>query len=249
MILNINSSEVVKFTNKLEQMHRKHLPKVVRDTLNNVALKGVKQDTLLKTAGKTFTTRQKNFFKANSTVKFAKGWNVKTMKSEVGMSSNKLSSSNYAVRDLEKQEIGGKIKGRSFIPLNKARVSNSWNRKVKNKYKISQVSNSLIDAKKNTKGRNDNQKFTLSAVHAGVGGFVIGTKRTASGGRIVFEIKKLTKSKKGFKVKALPIYSTKKNRSISVKRTGFMKKSANLAGKDINFTFIKIAKNELARSR
>lgn len=249
MILNINNSEVVKFTDKLERMHRKHLPKVVRDTLNDVALKGVKQDTLLKTASKTFTNRQKNFFRANSTVNFAKGWDIKKMKSEVGMSSHKLSSNNYAVRDLEKQETGGKIKGRSFIPLNKARVSSSWNRNVKKKYRISSVSKNLVDSNKNTKGRSAKQKFTLSAIHAGVGGFVIGTKRTATGSRVVFEIKKVSKTKKGYRIRTTPIYTIKKNRIISVKRTKFVERSANLAGKDINFTFTKIAKNELARSR
>jgi hypothetical protein len=249
MILNINSSEVVKFTDKLERMHRKHLPKVVRDTLNNVALEGVKKNTLLKTTKKVFTNRQKNFFRANSRVDFAKGWDIKKMKSEVGMSSHKLSSNNYAVKDLEQQETGGKIKGRSFIPIAKARVSSSWNRNVKKKFRIATVSNTLIDANNNVKGKNNNQKFTLSAIHAGVGGFVIGTKRTATGSRIVFEIKKASKTKNGFRIKINPIYSVKKNRTISVKGTRFIQKSATLASKELNDTFIKIAKNELARAR
>ena len=252
MILNINNSEVVKFTDKLERMHRKHLPKVVRDTLNNVALKGVKQDTLLKTTSKTFTNRQKNFFRANSRVNFAKGWDIKKMKSEVGMSPHKLKGgNNHAVDDLEQQETGGKIKGRSFIPLKKARTSSSWNRGVQKRYKISDIpDNSIVKAYSNKRGRNIKQKWLLSAIHAGPGGFITGTKQTATGSKVVFRIDKIIKSKRGVKIGSTPIYSIKKNRTIIIKkRTKFMERSANLAGKDINFTFTKIAKNELARSR
>jgi len=247
MRLNINSREIVEFTNKLEKMHKKHLPNVVRKTLNNIALEGVKKKTLLNTTSKTFTTRQKNFFKANSRVDFATGFNVKSMKSQVGMVSNKLKGgNNFAVKDLEKQEEGGKIGGRSFVPLKHARVGNSWNRNVRKKFRISNIRDKIIDSRQNAKGRNSKQKWLLSSVHAGTGGFVIGTKESG-GGTILFHIRKIAKKKRGFKVKAVPIYSVQGNRTVNVKKTRFMEKSANLAGKDLDKVFIKMAKNELVR--
>ena len=166
MFLNINDSEIVNFTNKLEQMHRKHLPNAIRNTLNEVALKGVKQKTLLSTTSKEFTQRQKNFFKANSRVDFARGWDINRMQSVVGMSSAKLrGGSNYAVDDLEQQEKGGKIGGRSLIPLKQARVSNSWGRMVRKKYRLSSIKK-VVDARDNKKGHYEKKRCDIAAESA-----------------------------------------------------------------------------------
>lgn len=246
MILNINDREIVQFTNRLERMHRKHLPIVIRNTLNEVALKGVKQKTLLSTTKKEFEERRKTFFKANSRVNFAKGWDIKRMQSEVGMSSHRLASNNYAVKDLEAQERGGRIKGKSFIPLKQARVGNSWNRMVRKKYRLSQINN-VVDAKKNRQGKKDETRWIRSAIFAGKNGFVLGTKVNSSGARTLFQIKNIRRTKKGTSINATPIYSVRSNRSVKVKSTKFMEKSANAAAPSINQVFLKNAKNELAR--
>jgi len=246
MILNINDTEVVAFTRKLEKMHRKHLPSAVRNTLNDVALNGTKKNSLLKTTSKKFTQRQKNFFRVGSNVDFAKGWQISNMKSVVGMSDKRVTGS-QAIDDLREQEQGGTIDGRSFIPLKGARVSNSWGRMVRKKYRLSNIQNKIVDADKNRKGSNKNQKWVLSSIYAGVGGFVIGTNKIGGGSRILYEIKNLHKKGRGYSIGAHPIYSVRSGRSVRVKSTNFMKKSADIAARDIGFTFNKMAKRELAR--
>lgn len=227
-------------------MHRKHLPSAVRNTLNDVALNGTKKRELLRTTEKTFTQRQKNFFRVASTVDRAKGWQISNMKSVVGISDNRLVGS-QAAQDLKEQEQGGTIDGRSFIPLKGARVSNSWGRMVRKKYRLSNIQNKIIDAQNNRKGRNEKEKWILSAIHAQVGGFVIGTNKIGGGSRILYEIKNLKKKDSGYSIGAHPIYSVQSGRSVRVKRTNFMKRSADNVAKDLAFTFNKMARRELDR--
>ncbi|KKN42121.1 hypothetical protein LCGC14_0716250, partial [marine sediment metagenome] len=74
-ILNVNTDEVVRYSNKLEKLHRSAFPIAIRGTLNNAAF-DVKQKTMPVSAEKEFVNRQPNFFKANSKVNMAKGFNV-----------------------------------------------------------------------------------------------------------------------------------------------------------------------------
>src|SRR5687767_16018423 len=83
MELNINSDAVVKHTNTLEKMHRSAMPLAIRNTLNSVAF-DVKKNTMPASAEREFVTRAPNFFKANSRVEMARGWNVDSMQSVVG---------------------------------------------------------------------------------------------------------------------------------------------------------------------
>jgi hypothetical protein len=84
----------------------------------NKAAFDVKQNTMLKSAEASFVKRQPNFFKANSRVEMASGWDLDKMQATVGFNSSGLKggSNNHAVEDLEQQERGGTIKSRSFIP-------------------------------------------------------------------------------------------------------------------------------------
>ena len=75
MRLNVNSNAVVAFSNKLEKIGKSALPVAVRQTLNSVAF-DAKKNTLLQTAGQSFTERRKNFFKATSRVSMAKGFEI-----------------------------------------------------------------------------------------------------------------------------------------------------------------------------
>ena len=114
VLFSIDTKASKDFAAKLQQMKASAFPNAVRETLSKAAL-NVKQKTMPISAKKAFTERQKNFFKANSKVDFAKGKDIKTMQSEVGFISEKLKgNSNYAVKDLEAQENGGQITNRSF---------------------------------------------------------------------------------------------------------------------------------------
>ena len=89
MILNINSNAVVSYTNTLEKLHKSAFPVAIRETLNSAAF-DVKKNTMPLSAKKSFIERQPTFFKANSKVDKATGFNTSTMKSTVGFFSNNL---------------------------------------------------------------------------------------------------------------------------------------------------------------
>ena len=106
MILNINNDKTVIFTNTLEKLHRSALPVAIRGALNKAAF-DLKQKTMPESADKAFVNRSKNFFKANSRVAMAKGFDIGSMKSVTGFTEGRLrGSNNFAVQDLEQQELG-----------------------------------------------------------------------------------------------------------------------------------------------
>lgn len=211
--ININSDEFVSFTEKLERLSSSVLPKVVRGTLNGLAL-DVKKTTMPYEAGKAFVGRQKNFFKASSTVNFARGSSIEQMESQVGFS--KLGDSD-AVENLEKQEHGGKIKGRSFIPLNSARKGRNIKNAVEARYRIGRIKNvKRASRQRGSKG----EKIIKAVLKANKGGYVIGENG------IVFRVERLSTARNvKFKLKA--IYSFEKGRSVNVKATHFMEKATN----------------------
>lgn len=212
-------------TNRLEKLHKSAFPLAVRGTLNRAAF-DVKQRSLLEVTKQTFTTREKNFFKANSRVKKADGFNTKTMYSEVGMQEGGLrGGNNFAVRDLVQQERGGQIGGRSFIPISSgARVGGSVNRKVKPKARISGIQ-SVLDAK-NASGNSNAERYIKSAIEAGPGGYVLSTFKSGDGNRILMRIDSIKRVGRNTRVKSTPLYAFKKDRSVKVKGTHFMERSA-----------------------
>src|SRR5580765_6106331 len=132
--LNVNADAVVRYAVRLERMSRTTLPNVVRQTLNSAAF-DVKKTTMPAQADRTFVKRKPTFFKATSKVNMAQGADINSMQSEVG-----FAGTSQAVEDLEKQEKGGNIGGRTFIPLAKARTSGSWNKNVRAAVRLSAIS-------------------------------------------------------------------------------------------------------------
>jgi len=244
-VLNINCDAAVVFANKLERMSKSALPVAVRQTLNSAAF-DVKQKTMPAAAKQSFIQRQPNFFKANSKVVMAQGFDLHTMKSTVGFIS--LGGTNKAVEDLEQQEDGGKIGGRSFVPLPAARTSRSWKKKVKNDMRIANLSNKINDSH-NAKGKSDKEKFIRSAVFAGNGGFVIGNKRTAGGSRILFQIRSIVRKKGNNVIKAVPVFAVKRNRQVNPAATHFMQRSSLKSAAGMNDNFVMNAKKQLSKIR
>lgn len=239
MKLNINTDAVVKFTNKLEKIHRSALPIAVRTSLNSAAF-DVKKRTLLKETSESFTLRQKkkNFFKANSRVEQAQGFNMNTMRATIGMVEGGLEGgNNYAVKDLEQQERGGTIKGKAFIPLKAARVGGSDIKVVRPQNRLSAI-NKVVDARK-AKGVNDKQKFNFAAHQAGVGGYVLAKYKAKE---ILWRVNSLDG-----KIKLTPLYSYKEKRSVSVKPKGFMQKASTESAQLIEKFFILEAKKQIAK--
>jgi len=239
--VNVNTDALVKYTNKLQKLSATAFPNVVRKTLNETAI-DMKKRTLPRSAAATFEKRQPNFFKAFSRVNFAKGGDVNTMQSEVGFTSQVLKGgNNFAVKDLEEQEFGGSIDGRSLLPLDAARVGGSRSRNVRAKNRIANIKRIVNPA--NVSGRSQKERWIKSVIHAGVGGLVRGTYNED----IVFRVKSIDKGKGGIKAKTEAVYEVKKGRTVKVKGTKFAKKAAMNAAETMPQRYIAEAEKRFLR--
>lgn len=247
MRLNINTNEVVKFTAKLEQLRKSALPNAIRGTLNDAAF-DVKQKTMPAQAESKFIKRSPNFFKANSAVDKAVGFEVNRMRSTVGFieSRLRLGGNNFAVKDLEQQEHSGKIAGKSYIPLDSARA-NGYSSLVKPANRLSQIlkNNKIVVARNLAGGGSKKQQFVKAVHKAGAGGYVLGSN--IKGENILWRVDSITGPSR-FSLTAL--YDYVGGRKVRVKETGFMeiatlKSAAKLNGFYIaqaNFWINKYAK-------
>lgn len=224
--LDVNTDEMVQLTNGLERFRRSMFPTAVRRALNSTAF-DVKKNTLPAATRRIFVRRRANFFKANSRVIMAQGFKVDGMSSMVGMVD--LGGTNYAVDNLVQQERGGKIEGKSFIPLDPARVSGSYKRNVKGKERLRQI-DQLVVARR-SRGSNKRQRFVKAVKHAGTGGAVLDENG------IVWRVVNAGSPRGGdFKLKA--IYSYKARRSIKVGATHFMEIAGGRSGKKLGDFYV-----------
>lgn len=234
-ILNVNTDAAVIYSNKLEKLHRSAFPIAIRSTLNSAAF-DVKKNTMPASADKEFTIRRKNFFKANSRVTMAKGFNIRTMNAMIGFIGNQ-----QAVEDLEQQEHGGKIKGRAFIPLDTARGGSNA-RPVRPSNRLARIKN-IVNAQK-VRGKNRQQRFIKAAMFAGAGGYVIGNFTP----KILWKITGITKIGNKIKIRKVPVYSYEKGRAVNVSATNFMKKATLKTGKKLEGFYIKQAKKQIEKA-
>lgn len=237
MYIDIDSSALVTHTNRLEKMSRTALPYAIRNTLNSAAF-DVKTTTMPRSAAQEFTQRVPNFFKANSRVELARGNDIRLMQATVGFIPNNSNGADKAVADLEQQEYGGTIGGRSFIPMVTARGGNQA-KPVRPSNRISKVKK-IINA--NTiEGKTPAQKFRHAVSVAGVGGFVIGNNEKKTLFRVV-SIKE-----DSFKVR--PLFSYKENRKVKVSGTGFMQRASLDSASKMEDIYIREAEKQIDRIR
>lgn len=244
MVLDINTKAAIVMTAKLERMGKSTLPVAIRTALNSAAF-DVKQNTLLDSAEDNFIKRSPNFFKAFSKVDKAEGFNVNTMKAVVGMTERGLKGeNNYAVEDLEKQEKGGTIPSRQFIPLDTARGGNSKSL-VKPKNRLSQI-NKIVNAK-NMMGKTKGAKFVQAVLKAGVGGYVIGS--TNKGENILWRVNSLKSNlkDKSFRPSLTPLYDYSPKRKVSVKATHFMREAAIKSGNQMERFYLMAAQKQFKK--
>jgi hypothetical protein len=217
-VINVNTDALVKMTARLESVNKNAMPNAVRGTLNALAF-DVKKRTLPESASETFVNRNKSFFKAFTRVNMASGNKLESMQSEVGFY-DRGAKGKQAIPDLEKQEQGGTIAGRSFIPLETARTGKSRNRMVTAKNRLGRIANAVHA--ENAKGRTDKEKFMKSVIFAGVGGIVIGNYAP----NVVYRITSIENIKGKLKVKKTPLYTYDKGRSVRVTGTRFSEQAA-----------------------
>lgn len=236
MKLNINTNATVNLTNRLEKMKRSALPNAIRGALNATAF-DVKQRTMPASASANFINRSPNFFKANSKVEKATGWDIDTMKATVAFKAGKGKGADWAVEDLEEQEKGGKIKGKSFIPTTIAR-GGSPSRNVRPSNRLTGMKN--IVNSNTLAGRNAKQKFRYAAAKAGPGGFVLGNNNKKT-------LWKIESIRDGV-IKKKPMYSYRAGRSVSVRGTKFMEKACLESAARMEYFYSKEAKRQFDKA-
>lgn len=246
-VLNINTDGLVKFANRLEKLGKTTLPNVVRKTLNDAAM-DVKRVTM-PAASNVFTHRQKNFFTGTSRVEFAKNTgNIGTMQSSVGfMDANLKGQNNYSVKDLEQQEDGGEIGGRSYVPLKNARVGGSENGLVKSNLRISILKKKVLFTSKNPKGKRYRMadthttqsywaaKAILTSIAAGVGGFVVDDHDY---GGLLWRVDSIRRHGKNTFIKMTKLYAFNKRGKVHVPKTSFMERASDETTRKLERMFI-----------
>ena len=128
-IFDVNNKEVIKFTAKLERLHRSSFPSAVRNTLNEAAF-NMKKTGLIDSAKKKFSTvRSPTFFKKFSLVSKAEGFNINGMVATVGFSNSSDQKIKNVIDGLEKHEWGGMI-GTGSRYLKASRAGSNYGKRV-----------------------------------------------------------------------------------------------------------------------
>jgi hypothetical protein len=235
MQLHVDDTAIRDLTKKLSELRRSAFPVAVRQTLNSAAF-DVKQKTMPRTSSDAFTHRKPNFFKATSRAEQAKGFNVDSMFSATGFRGDQ-----QAVEDLEAQEQGGSIEGRSFIAMDSARKGKDRRKMVKANARLKAIKD-IKDAKKAT-GKTEGERFVKSVIHAGKGGHVLAEYK---GRQILWRVNSLTRTANG-QFKLTPLYSYQKGRDVKVDDTKFMEKATQETAKKIPAFYTDAAKKQIAK--
>lgn len=243
MILNVNTAAVEKFTKSLEGMRKSALPVAIRTTLNSAAF-DVKKTSMPQSAKKSFVERKANFFKANSRVDMAIGFNIAQMKSVAG-----FIPGNKAVEELQQQEEGGEIPDRSFIPMDTARTGGSNKRMIRANARIAALKGKkVIDADK-VSAKTAKQKFVRAAIKAYEHNLLVLGNKNDNGKRTLSRINNIRFNKKRRKINInrTPLYTYQKGKVVKVKATNFMKRAAHESGLKLPEFFIKAAERQIAK--
>lgn len=226
-VLNVNTDQLVIYTNKLEKMHRSDFPLAVRSALNSAAF-DVKKNTLLKESRNVFRNRKnRGFFRAFSGVDTAKGFNMKTMKATAGMIQV---GDDEAAGNMPQQESGGEIK-RHFIPKKEARIGGTIKGRQFDEKKISKISKIAPKVKWGNKRR-----FFQTINKAGAGGHVLY-------GWTLFKIISVARNNAHLEA----IHTHKKGRRVKIKGKGFVRSAGLQSGRKIGDFYVAAAKKRIAR--
>lgn len=234
VVLDINADAVVRHSARLGELSKSALPVSIRQALNRAAF-DVKTVTMPETS-RIFIHRMPTFFKSQSKVDPAIGFDIHTMEAVVGfIPGGADKEKGHATEDLEEQEHGGNIDSRAFIPLRTARVGRNWRRNVRTDLRLSKIRRQIFDSEnENLHGTaNDKEAFTLSAIYAQRGGFVIGNIKNSKGHRMLMRIDSVKRKGKDTEVHSTPIYSVEGGRSVKPKATHFMEKASNMSAAKI----------------
>lgn len=241
----MDNSQVKGFTEKLKRLHRSDLPLAIRSTLNDMAF-DVKQSTLLKSADKEFIIRNPSFFKRHSGVKKATGFNLNSMKSEVGI----IPKGIEAAKNLTKQEYGGTLPDRSMIYMNQSRISKSKTKKVRKAHYLG--SKGLVGGKPlRGYGIRSRKSNFVAAAYIGYKenkNVLWETKR----GFTLYSIQSIRFSGKGINrnanINAIPIASFEYNRHVKITTRPFLRTASMITYQKQGYYYIQNAKKRIEKA-
>lgn len=232
-VFDVNNDAVIALTAKLERLNKSAFPSAVRNTLNNAAFETKKN--IPKVAATKFVTRQKSFFRKFSIVDKAGGFNVNAMAATTGI--NKSLDPELA-KNLEAQETGGSVQGRKLVPHDHARTSKSQAKRVSSRNYINKVkahnANKAFRAHRGTRS----SKFiaaVMSTAKAGKRHMLL-----SSGSRgMVYEVNSISSNRRTRKIKfkLKKLYAVRNTKTHRVSASGFMRKSGEMAAKNMNKNF------------
>lgn len=250
--INVNSDEVIRYTERLERLHKSAFPVAVRQTLNEQAFQTKKKELIMEFEA-AFETRSKSFPKAFSKVEMATGFDVKTMMSKVGFTDRKRGGkSEQAGRDMVQQQLGGNIGGRTFIPIDPARVSKSPQKRVKAKERLSSISKAKVVDSSVNRAKTSKQRYVRTALHAakryGPGTYM--SHKGENGKTTLYRIDKVGSDLKtrDLFIGVTPVYSVEEGRSVRVSANPVTARAARKVNRNVERIFVKHAKGRFNKT-
>lgn len=242
---NINTQASVTLVNRLTQVHRAALPNAVRGTLNAAAF-DVKTRTLDDSATQNFIRRAPTFFKRFSGVNKATGFELNSMRAEVGMTANGVSKAEPAIRHMYEQEHGGSIEdGLEYMAG--SRIGRNPDRMVqKSKYALKK---NVVHGRFKRAGTTKSRRVAAAYVALREG---LQLKTKANGRNfysMVTSIRKLNGKKNIGKVKinSRLLSASRTGHPARIKATHFAREAAERTQPRIEQFFVKEANRQLAR--
>ena len=248
-ILDVNASGIIDFTKKLDKLKKSALPNAVRNTLNTMAF-DTKKKTLLSEAKRSFVQRNPSFFRRFSKVEMAKGFNINTMRSTVGMVDRASGrSSEQAGRNMTQQQVSGRIGGRTFVPLDTARTSKSSKKNVRRANRLRNL-NIVLDTM-DSRASDPKQRFVQSAVFAveRFGSGAVIKHRRDDGRTFLYKVERGGSDlrTRQFNIKVTPLYSVKSGRTVSVRAQPFTFRASVRTAKNVERIWKEKATREILK--
>jgi len=253
-----DGDEIIKYTHRLDQLHRAALPNAIRFTLNNAAFETKK--LIPDFADDNFINRKPSFFKRFSGVDQARGFKIDKMKACVGMI---IDPQVQATEDIEVQEIGGNI-NKDTIMLSGSRTTagslsegaDKMNRPVSRKYKGKAKPRSVYKA-------TGKSNYARAAVQAAVKQrpmlYVDGSKEyLIEVYSVVAQLKKRRRfsgrkggsafaRKRDLKIKSKVLTSSEKGRKLNIDKNPFVKPASMKAANQLNKFFRQNAAKQIKK--
>lgn len=241
---NVNTQASVDLVRKLGEVSRSALPVAIRQTLNQTAF-DVKQNSLELSATNNFIRRSPNFFKRFSGVNRATGFNVNSMKAEVGMTDMNQVTAQTAIAHMNQQETGGGVSGGADY-LKGARSGNNSRRVGKGNYlSKSNVLHGPYKRKGTTKSN-----FIASAYAALKTGKMMKFK-SASGITFYSKVTSMSgfnRGKKRGQVKIVSKLMIERRNAVSIKATHFAREAAMMSYAKLPEFFTKQAEKQIMKA-